>query len=302
MKHMVYLLTLIILGTAAPRGTAVDYEHLILDKINAYRSGAGLAPVRLDESLSGACALHARYITSNDVPMNVDFAPHDENPRYPGYTVRGKKAAENSIIISTVEPDAAVDYWMGTTFHRIPILAPGLKSIGAGNSRGGRYGSATVVDIFSDAGPADRDTVVYPGPDRENVPLGFGLMGKGVTITEHPDPMPDDADKVAGYPVTATFARSQKVTGAAARLTDEKGKTVPVWVYSPERPAYDRDTQQNTITIIPRDYLLPDTRYTVKVEAVVDGMKWREQWNFKTMKKADPVERKGGKAKKKKLK
>jgi hypothetical protein len=292
MKQIIPSIAILFISLTLSGGTAESYQSQIVTRINEYRVSAGLAPVRLDDALNAACVLHARYITANDVRMDVDFTPHEENPKFPGYTPEGKKAAENSIIINAVEPEKTVDYWMGTTFHRIPVLAPGLKSIGAGYAEGGRYKCVTLVDIFSDVGPADRDIVVYPGKGQKGVPVGFGLMNERVKIIEHPDPMPQDTDKVAGYPITVMFTRNQKVTCAAAVLKDAPGKRVPVWTYSPEHPAYDRDTQQNTITIIPRDYLLPDTRYTVSVEAYVNARQWRMEWSFMTAKMSGPDEKK----------
>jgi uncharacterized protein YkwD len=107
-----------------------------LKSLNAYRRTAGLQPVVLDEKLSRGCHLHALYLVKNiDRPAVRGLGMHDEDPKLPGATPEGRRAGKSSVI--SQEPDAAgaVDGWIDTLFHRVPLLDPDLKKIGYGGAR-----------------------------------------------------------------------------------------------------------------------------------------------------------------------
>jgi hypothetical protein len=117
--------------------------------------------------------------------------------------------------------------------------------------------------------------VVFPGEKAEDVPREFAG-------NEMPDPLPAEGrGKKAGFPITVTFAENVRVTKASATLK-EKNKTIDGWLSSPEKPAYTRAFQRNTICLIPKAPLRPKTTYQVTATATVNGVKWTRTWSFTT--------------------
>ncbi len=265
---MMHLLLLIVLCQAKDDGVTKA-----LEKINAVRKTAGLEPVTLDEKLSQGCTAHALYLVKNEKdPSTHGLGAHSENSKLPGYTVEGEKAGRSSDI-HFIEPALAVDGWMASLFHRVPILHPHLKRVGIGYAKGGKWGWITLLDVMSgredgrQSGP-----VAWPVDKQADVPLAFG--------GEIPDPIPADKDKKAGYPITVSFVDGETVKDATATLKIDK-KEVEVWLSSPEKPA-DARYQANTICLFPKDVMQPGTSYTVTVTAKVNGKAWTRTWSFTT--------------------
>jgi len=66
-----------------------------------------------------------------------------------------------------------------------------------------------------------------------------------------PDPLPDTRDKLAGYPVTVTFAQQTEVREVQLRLKDDKGADVPAYVSSPDEPANPPDATTGRDSSLP---------------------------------------------------
>jgi hypothetical protein len=250
-----------------------DTDAKVLARINACRKAAGLEPVAIDPALSRGCAAHAKYLVTNAGHASVrGLGAHDEDPKLPGYSEEGKKAAKASDI-HFVEPVRAVDGWMASLFHRVPILDPGLRKVGIGYASGGTGGWVSVLDVISGRGGGKSVPVVlYPADGQTGVPLAFG--------GEIPNPIPDDKDGKAGYPVTASFAEGTPVKEVSASLKAD-GREVEVWLSTPEKPADER-YQRNTVCLMARDVLKPETAYTVTVTGKVGGKAWTKTWSFTT--------------------
>jgi uncharacterized protein YkwD len=259
---------------AAAAGEDRDAIHaLVLKELNAHRSAAGLRPVEgLDALLSKGCQAHAEYLVRNaGNPSAAGLGVHDEDPKLPGFTEEGRRAAKASVI-STGGPHEAVDGWMATFYHRIPLLDPELRRIGFGWARGAGHAYA-VLDAQSGRGG---DTVVfYPADGQKAVPLAFHPGG------EQPNPVPDSKDKKAGYPVTVQFPAGALVRDVTASLTDVRGREVPSHVWTPEKPVA-AGVQRNSVGLIAKEPLKPDTAYTVWLSATVNGQERKESWTFRT--------------------
>jgi uncharacterized protein YkwD/DNA-directed RNA polymerase subunit RPC12/RpoP len=121
---------------AQPDRFADDLETKILSQVNAVRRTAGLSPVRLDSELSRVCQSHARYLAINEsnAPERT-WNVHTEDPKLPGATPEGARAAKASVIAVVLDPQTCVEGWMATLYHRIPILRPDLERVGFGHAR-----------------------------------------------------------------------------------------------------------------------------------------------------------------------
>lgn len=246
----------------------------VVDRINLHRKAAGLEPVVFDPALSKGCAAHAAYLVTNvDHPSTQGLGLHSEDPKLPGYTKEGERAGKASVIFLGLEGEQAVDGWVGSFFHRIPLLQSRLRKVGYGVAKGGPAKVTVVLDATNGLGPTKDSTVVlYPAEDQKDVPLRF--------VPEIPDPIPDRVGP-SGFPVTAIFAEGALVKDVKASLKDAAGDDVPVSLSSPEKPAA-ADYQRNTVGLIPVKPLRPRTAYTVTIAAQVRGKAWLKTWTFTT--------------------
>lgn len=253
----------------------------VLDRVNQIRKTAGLTPVTLDPELHRGCRNHARYLVLNaGHPATAGLGAHDEDLSLPGATPEGKDAGKKSVIaLGDHDPRDAVEGWMATLYHRVPILEPNLKRVGFGLARGDRLGWITVLNLMSGKTPGRPHEVLYPVPDQVDVPLNFPPGG------EEPNPIPQDMDKKAGYPITLFFPQDSSLLGSTGSLKDADGNAVEVWYSSPEKhanPKYPKH-QGNTICLIPKDPLKAQTKYTVQVGGSREGKKWEKTWSFTTI-------------------
>ena len=254
-------------GQVAP--VQSDAARLMVEKLNAMRRLAGLRAVELDEALSRACHLHARYLVTNSAhPKAQGLGAHVELEELPGYTAEGAKAATTSNIFWGRDIAGSVDLWMAGLYHRIPFLRPNLKRIGLGYE-----GEVVVLDVISGDAGYDYASVAYPGDGQANVPTEFGV--------EIPNPLPKGAPSAAGYPITLQFPLVAKVMGVEADLIDSGGAKIEFHLSDPERPATSFP-QQNAICLIPAKPLAANTTYKVSIKANVDGREVRKSWSFST--------------------
>ncbi|MEQ9496625.1 MAG: CAP domain-containing protein [Deltaproteobacteria bacterium] len=245
---------------------------LVADRLNLRRRALGLAPVTVDAKKTAGAAAHAAYIAANHTSLfEAGLALHDEDESRPGYSAAGAHAGRHAVIaLQEGRPRDVVDQWMASFFHRVPLVHPRLERVGVGFAeRGGQR--IFVVDVEPEA-PSSR-VVVVPADGARDVPIAFAGP-------ELPNPIPNDPDGAAGYPITVTFPPKAKVGGVVAKLSD-LGAEVPAWVSTPVLPA-DAKAQQNTVCLIAKDPLRPRTRYTFEMRATVDGRPFTLKSTFTT--------------------
>jgi uncharacterized protein YkwD len=260
-----------IIQSEGKSGGQSDTIRPIVEKINAIRRLAGLQPVELDEGLTRACRLHAQYLVANRAdPKAQGMSAHTELQELPGYTAEGQKVAGTSDISWGMDVGEVVDRWMASLYHRIPFLRPNLKRIGLGYD-----GNIVVADVVSGIVRLNLnlDSVAYPADGQSDVPTEFGV--------EIPDPLPKDAPRKAGYPITLHFPFVTTITGVEAELSDSAGGQVEFHLSDPERPATSFP-QQNTVCLIPIKPLAANTTYKVSIKANADGSVVRKSWSFVT--------------------
>jgi len=117
--------------------------------INAFRALAGLRPVALDPTLSDGCRAHAEYLKINrGKPQIYALAAHDEDVTLPGATPAGAACAKAANLhTSATSVDGAIRAWMGSLYHRRPILTPEVERVGVGFAE--LYGMVIVAIQFA---------------------------------------------------------------------------------------------------------------------------------------------------------
>lgn len=277
-------------------GTAVaptaGYDAEILERVNDYRKAAGLEPVRLCAELEAAAQSHADYLRANGFENG-----HNEKRGAPGFT--GEDAASRAAhfgykwdgvheVISQ-SPSAArvVDGFVGTLYHRLPLLDPDARELGVGSAERAGAGqwktTCTVLDVgvfrkfwredpFKKK-PPDRPAALYPFPRQTDVPREF--------IRETPSPLPR-GEESAGFPITLLVPASfVKIKVARASLADDRGRPVPFYLLTPSNDP--NKFLSNAVALVPKEPLAPATTYRVSVSYKLnDGPQVDAAWSFTT--------------------
>jgi uncharacterized protein YkwD len=288
---------------AEPDPTLSKTDNDVLARVNAFRKLTGLGPVTVSAKLSEGCLAHAKYLIANQGEMATKgLDPHRERKDVPGYSENGYKAGLASVIASSGGyihggwPTGAVNVWMATFYHRVPILNPHLKKIGIGYVLDvDKKLCQVVMDVQSGVDWAgmrndrERMAVVFPAHEQQAVPVLFGLG-----MPESPNPLPAEAGQSrisAGYPITVTFPRRVSIRNVTAKLSVKRdhpsqstSNDIPAWVSSPEKPAIPNSPimQGSTICIISKSALNRETSYSVTVAADIAGQPWSQSWSFTT--------------------
>ncbi|MGB0552295.1 MAG: CAP domain-containing protein [Alphaproteobacteria bacterium] len=108
-----------------------DWRREILRRVNAFRSGHGLGPLRIDRRLSVAAQYHADDMASRDYFDHVspDGGTHGERASRAGY--RWRMILEN-LAAGQPTPAEAVEGWKDSPGHRRAMLNPEIREMGIG--------------------------------------------------------------------------------------------------------------------------------------------------------------------------
>ena len=223
---------------------------------------------------------------------------HEEDPAKEGFTPRGMRAGLRSVIVfsqGSLDAVSAVDQWIGTVYHRFPLLEYNINRFGLAYDNTGKC-EVIVLDSGSLQEPRD--------PVRERQvgyiawpPLGMTNVPRQFAYTEHPNPLEDvgldfDAQQETGYPVSLQFTRiiAERTTDVSMNLyvAKKRGKDyepdeeVPCWLHTPDEPLYKRLVLRNVVFVIPKSLLEPNTTYLAVVNLTFNSNKRELKWTFTT--------------------
>jgi hypothetical protein len=255
----------------AERNEAPPDFLLELNRIRraAFRAQAiDLGPVVLDEELSRGAEAHAGYLELHEDQQQAWPQAHEEYAHRAGFSPAGVRAGLHGLIAFTEEPVDAVTQWMGTLYHRIPLLDPGLLGVGFGKA-----GGVCVLDVTSlvlDTG--DDRWVRWPHDGMRAVPRA--------SVPDLPNPVPGERQAEWGYPITLQAFLAAQDRELDIRLSlhewDEKERAVACWFVTPEQPFQPELAPPNTWCLIPRKRLKASTKYGVVVagRSAPPGLSW----------------------------
>lgn len=255
-------------ASASPESRALlEYLDRIRKSAIAPLNVPQLAQLRLDEELSAACGLHARYLGVHRDQQTKWPDAHEEYPDREGYTAEGCRAGMSSVIAPGVKSwKDAVDGWMGTFYHRLPLTDPELLRIGFALDAG-----TAVLDCGTFVAPfPERSSVMWPPPDGKDVPLRFNA--------ELPNPVPGEDQSGWGYPVTLQLIQESDQDLSTVRISlTEGGAPVECWLSTPSAPTNPDLAPEASWCLIPKRTLRPGTVYTVSASGLPRGgsLIWR---------------------------
>lgn len=192
--RLIYRFNPDILGYA----TDIRMEQL-LQSTNAKRQQAGLAPLRLNATLSDAAAHKAMYMFQKNFWAHV--APDGKTPwdfilgsGYQ-YTMAGENLAKN---FST--SNAVVDAWMGSQSHRENLLKPGYQDVGFAVVNGVLNGEETTLVVQMFGATKQLATITQPAQKPEEVKPQVLPETKPVVLLNETSPASVAGEQPAGLP------------------------------------------------------------------------------------------------------
>ena len=258
---------------SADLGTLDSETAETLEFLNDVRARAFAAydietDVGHEASLSEGCRLHAEYLGQNSEQLAAWPDAHEEYSDRAGFDVRGAWAGMHSVIAPGCDDGReAIEGWLATFYHRLPLLEPGLLRIGYA-----RAGGVAVLDSGTLSAPAEREcTVVWPASGATEVTLSFA--------PELPNPVPGEDQSEWGYPVT--LQAFQRTDTWEMELSEGLAGGTPVDCHfsSPLAPTNPILAPAGAYCLIPKQRLRPNTRYTVVARSSDDESL---TWSFTT--------------------
>ncbi|MGI6697538.1 MAG: stalk domain-containing protein [Clostridia bacterium] len=262
------------------------YEE-VRDRINYYRGIAGLPGMTIDKSLNAAANNHALYVSSNtNAGHYQNNKKHQyftgempwDRTRYFGYM--SPMVAENIHFVKS--HTGAVDDWMDSVYHRLPLINPIYKHMGYGYAvKDTKYVNVLEVGAVRYNG-LDRQVVVYPADGQRGVPLTWSGM-------EQPDPfrLYPGVKGPGGYPITVLVSgdRTERVELKSASIAE--GSTGSVKFYRFDASNDPELDDNNAIVLVPERNLKPYTTYRVNItmEIIYDEdsrEELKKEWTFTT--------------------
>ena len=292
-------------------------ELAVLDRLNAVRATplaftwgkdqqpwdgtfGGMPVCELDAEASIACEDHAKFLAKHPVEHLKWPEAHEENPALEGFSPRGQRAAMGSVIVHRNGPAGiefardSIDGWLGTPYHRFPLLEHNIKRFGYSFIVDNNL-SIAVLDMGSLEEPYDPELapklICWPPHGMKDVPTDF--HGR-----EQPNPLEDQPENEqditkTGYPISLQLQR--EVAGAiadsgiqvfeargggktpakhAARKNTEEFKAwsdrckkeVPIYVHTPTIPLNRKVEIRDVVFALPKTHLEPNKHYQVQVK------------------------------------
>ena len=267
---------------APPAGASAEAitAHMTL---NAIRVPAGAGCINEVPELNMSALSHCQYNAGNAGNASCMAGGHSEVMSCMGFTgvdvaAREKTAGYSAVGATEVltsygnMPAPAVQSWVDTVWHRIPMLDPWTTDMGYGGAA-----RCDVIDFGKGTTGAPTDTVVvYPYDGQTDVPPSFNGL-------ESPLPIAPASGWPSGYPVNV-YAQGLKVT---EHVITKDGDTTPiehVWMdmSSPEVDPGYKFYLRTTAFMYTNTPLAANTKYRVKMTGTRTGGTLNLEWTFTT--------------------
>lgn len=272
--------------------SALSSEEEGLAMMNYQRMASGVLPVARDATLDSGCEKHVEYMRLNEE------ITHFEDESKPGYTKEGAEAGMSSDLAALYKDNSMrphIEVWIEAIYHRLPMLAKGLKKVGwgvsaeskqafnyscldvfGGKEYGGLHGSGERTNVPYWI-PENHKPIPYPGVGQENVPTRFDSG-------ESPDPIAAfGASYPVGQPISLIFSDDDEVSEMSMTLRDSAGNTAGGYFRAPDDESDpNKEYQGNMVSFIAKSALKSDETYTVTVTGKRNGNDYSKTWKFHT--------------------
>ncbi|MCC7536394.1 MAG: thrombospondin type 3 repeat-containing protein, partial [Deltaproteobacteria bacterium] len=248
------------------------------------RSLVGLGPVVNDAELTHGCEIHLAYLRRRSEELGEPVLTHEEDLSLDYASEEGNDAGIASVLsIGRGGIAEAIDGWMGTLYHRLPLIHPGLARVGV--AAGDGYACVQYAP-GTDARAAAPYPILWPPPDLVGAARAFAG-------SESPCPTVDDPFAGGARPGSATIASiglngmgaMSDVSATLARL--DTGDVVPLFRLYYDGGPTEHEQQgylDGTIALVPEPGSTLDRAavYEVTVDAALSGAAQTFRWRFAT--------------------
>jgi hypothetical protein len=257
-----------------PEGT--DHNAIeAYDRVNAYRAMVGLPCSSFSPPIAAAAAAHCAYYVANhgscvasahrEVSGCSKFRAERFGDRLKLASYSGNAAYETMTYVGAGA--RAVDLWVDSVWHRIPLLSPWVGDAGYGGAEG-----CDTMDFGWTAPPANQAPVVYPFDHQTKVPTEFDGRTESPTLPTPPRGWP------SGYPIMVYGA---DLAVSSHQLLDSQMMPVPhVWMAPGD--AASMGILRNEMVMYAHAPLARAATYRVVIEAQRDGQPVHLDWTFTT--------------------
>ncbi len=255
-----------------------------LSRLDAVRAAVGLGPVAGDDAAHHAAQGHAEFYVKHAAKYtNSKLNPHSQDKSFgDGFTGTGffdrLKAAgfggtpSSEVMAFTGSGVAAVDGWMETVYHRLPLIDPRSALVGVGIASAG--GSHTEVMDFGAGGePEGAPIVVYPWPGMKDVPRSW--LGN-----EGPQPPPPPEGYPSGPVITARLPAGATLKGHSLRTDD--GAELPHVLLTPAVDPNLKAFDGRAIALYAHKPLTGGAWHEVELRFEAQGALRTLRWRFAT--------------------
>jgi len=265
--------------------TSTEVSAIATHRINYYRRLLGLTLLTDNAALAQTARNHSNYLQLNqNNPSILGLGAHTETVGFPGFT--GVSAQDRYAFVSGVMPTTwwvgdlfytgsnlllAVDWFINSVYHQIPLLNSHTALIGTGRANGGW----TVINTGTTISTAPHPLYVYPANGQLEVPRAF-YNG------EMPDPLSGSGLTAPTGPVISMNAPGHSIIVAGASITETaSGQNIPLLIIDAASDPNARLTTER-VFFFPHQVLKPQTSYTVNVVYTMDGVIRNHVWSFTT--------------------
>lgn len=276
-----------------PNGPAGPIDPLA--RINAVRALHGVEAMTENAALTDASFSHATFVAVHwDTLQAQAVSPHREVDGLDGFSgVTGSARADSAgyegavgseVIAFQTTPAAAIEAWLETLYHRLPLLRQDLTEIGYADAAT----DSRTVNVAMVGRPLDAnvraleptDMVVYPFDGATDVP--FSWNGREV-----PQPIPPPGGYPSG-PVISLSAQGVLRVDHAEFFSSRGGAPLAATVLTQDNDAH---LSPRDMSIIPWEPLEPGGSYVVIVSGEVEGTVFEHTWSFQTRLEGCTLER-----------
>lgn len=261
-----------------------------LARLNWTRHVVGLGPVTEDAELTRGCALHVDYLKMISAELGRPVLSHEEDLSKPYASEEGNRAGIDSVLsLGQENIENAIDGWINTLYHRLPLLHPGLERVGIAFSE--TY-ACVQYRRGTDESVRAPYPILWPPPDIVGTARQFGG-------NESPCPTADDPLSAADCPPSAAiptlgihrWGSLTDVSGTYVNL--DTGAMVPLF-----RTYYDGGPSPHeqvgylggNVSLVPEPgSTLERGLYEVTIQATIDGTPTTFRWRFRTARELPDV-------------
>jgi uncharacterized protein YkwD len=276
-------------ANVAPEQTMLNaMERPVFERVNFYRTLAGLLPVTAEPRLRQVAHSHSSYLDSIDQISH--YETDKTNPYYMGHSpfdridaVKYNYTHAGEVISRqpSAHPAMAVDALMTAIYHRFIILSSDVTQAGPGAVLKPHHGTeelSVTVDFGTETAPPLRDPsdlTLYPVVGQQAVPLDFDPQD------ELPSPMPDHA--LVGFPVSVQTDSRHTLLAETFEIytitAEGRGARLDAKLLA---HSVDEETPSHAAALIPIEPFAASTTHEVAFLGTVNGVSVSRTWRFTT--------------------